>query len=394
MQRSIIYTILWSGKGKANFVFAAVGFLIGFVMLLLAVHLYKNVFEPINKELKTENASSFIIINKEVDISNSIGLTKSNFSDREIETIRSQPFVKRLGIFTSNQFKASVSIAGIGGSELPVESVETFFLDTIPPGWEWAPGDETVPIILSNEFVNLYNFVMAPSWHTPQMPKEAVNQFSMDLFLSGSGKSKQFHAKVVGYSDRIVSVLVPQGFMSWANAEFSNEKEIKPNRIILEVTDPSDKKLTGFLEKNGYETNRDKLKSNARSLVSILIIIITVFGSLLFTLALFLFLTTFSLLIARQRNDIELLFQIGYDIRYIRSIWIKRFSLLLILLFAASFLILFFMNYAIVQIAIKQSLVIEKNIHVIVFITGVLLLAAVLLYNRLRIQRSLLSIYQ
>lgn len=391
--KSLLHTILWRGRKNANFLFAGTGLLVGFVLLLLAIHLYKNVFSPINTEIKTENASAYLIINKKVDLTNSLGLIKTNFTEREIESLQQQKFIKRVGVFTSNQFKASVSIEGVGGSELPVESVETIFLDTVPENWNWNAGDETIPIILSNEFINLYNFVMAPSWGTPQIPKESINRFQMDLYVSGNGKSNLFHTKVAGFSDRIVSVLVPQSFMSWANTEFGDGKQTKPNRIILEVTDPSDKQLISFLDKSGYETNKDKLKSNARSFVSVLILVISIFGLLIFLLAVFLFITTFSLLIAEQKNDIELLFQIGYAIPAIHRAWMHRFIRWMLLLFVASIVILFILNYTIVNIASKQGLSIEKNISLLVYAAGLTLLAVVLLYNWVRIRSALGKIF-
>lgn len=393
MPQNRIHNILWSGSGRANFIFAAAGFLTGFTMLLLALHLYKNVFEPVNTAIKNENTSTYLILNKTVALTNSLGLSTSYFTEREIENINEQPFIKRTGLFTSNQFKAYINIKGVGGSDLPVESVESVFLDTVPPNWGWETGDKVVPIILSNEFVNLYNFVMAPSWNTPQISKEAMRNFPMELYLSGRGLSENFNAKVVGYSDRIVSVLVPQSFMTWANTKFAGDERSKPNRIIVEVTDASDRQLLNFLDKNDYETNRDKLKSNARSIISILIIVVSVFGFLLFILALFLFLTTFSLLIARQQNDIELLFQIGYDIKSVRKVWIRRFSIWLAILFVMSIAVLLLVNYAIVGIAASQALAINKNVSLVVYVTGIVMLGIVLLYNQLRIQRALRNIY-
>ncbi|MFN0276235.1 MAG: hypothetical protein ACKVPJ_10840 [Chitinophagales bacterium] len=391
--KKLLHTILWKGRKKASFLFAGTGFLVGFVMLLLAVHLYKNVFSPINREIKVENASTYLIINKKVDLTNTIGLTKTNFSDREVENLQQQKFIKKVGVFSSNQFKASVSIAGVGGSELPIESVETTFLDTVPQNWNWQQGDDVVPIILSNEFVNLYNFVMAPSWGTPQIPKETINQFEMDLYLSGNGKSKLFPTRVAGFSDRIVSVLVPQDFMNWANTEFSGGAKSKPNRIILEVADPSDVQLLQFLEKNSYETNKDKLKSSARNFVSILILVISIFGLLIFLLGIFLFLTTFSLLIAEQKNDIELLFQIAYDIPSVHKAWIIRFMRWVLILFVISIGILVLLNYTIVNVSQQQGLTIEKNISLLVYLSGIFLLAVVLLYNWLRIKNALVKIF-
>lgn len=394
MKNKTINSILWSRHGKTNFMFASAGLLIGLFMILLALHLYLNVLLPVNMQLNSEQNSEYLIINKQVNVTNTLGLFKTQFSEREIEDLHSKSFIESVGLFSSNQFKASVSIGGVGGSELPVESIDNSFLDTIPESWSWQEGSQNVPIIISNEFINLYNFVMAPSWGTPQIPKGAINKFPIDLYVSGNGRSDLFHANVLGFSDRIVSVLVPQNFMQWANAEYGNGKNILPNRIILKVKNPSDNLLISYLEKNGFETNKDKLKSSAKTIVSILIFVITFFGALIFILSVFLFITTYHLLIAEQKEQIALLFLNGYDVNEIRNNWSKNYLIRILILSVISISVLFLINIFIVSLAEKQGLEIKNKIHLIVYVAALFLFIIIAGYNHLRITNSLKRIYQ
>ena len=71
-------------------------------------------------------------------------------------------------------------------------------------------------------------------------------------FLSG-GKKEQFKGKVIGFSSRLNTILVPQAFMDWSNHEFAPEEHSDPTRLIVEVGNPGDENITKYLEDNGYE---------------------------------------------------------------------------------------------------------------------------------------------
>ena len=392
--RKLVSELLWGNRGRTNFLFAGTGLLMGFVMLLLAVHLYKNIYQPVSKDLKEEQSSSFLIINKKVGLGNTIGFAKSTFSEEDVDDFRKEPFIEDVAPFSSNQFRAHLFLAEYGESELPLEAIVNKFLDTIPDHWEWNEGDPIVPVIMSNEFLNLYNFVVAPTWGSRQIPRDVINKINGRLQIIGNNKIGDMKIKVVGFSDRIVSVLVPQNFMDWANAQYGDGEKHGANRIMIQVKDPSDKRLSSYLDKNGYETNKDKLKSSAQSIVSVLILVITILGSIILLLAVLLFLTTFRLFIARQKTDIDLLFQLGYTVRSISRVWMRLFIWLVTVLTIISCIIIFFVNLLVVDFTEKQGLQIVHNVNPVVYATAVIFAFLIVLYNQVSIRRLLVKMYQ
>lgn len=389
-----LHTLLWGRRIRTGYWFAAGGYLLGCLLLLLSVHVYENIYLPVNRTLKQEANSGYLIINKEVGLGNTFGLFKTTFDSSEIDDIRAQPFISGVGAFTANRFRASVRVAGVGGSDIPLEAVDASFLDTVPANWDWKPGDAEVPVILSNEFLNLYNFVMAPAWKTPQISRGEINSFRIDLDISGNGGNTVLHAKVMAFSDRIVSVLVPQSFMQWANIMYGSRKASGPERLIIKVRDPGDPALQNYLDAQQYDTNRDQLKSNAVALVSALIAVMSALGLLILLLALFLFLTTFRLLIARQQENIALLFQLGYTIPSVSRVWQRIYTLLVAALTLLSLGILYVTNYFLIRITTQYGLETEKHVHAAVLLTALIFASLVIAINRMNILKNLRSIYR
>ena len=120
--------------------------------------------------------------------------------------------------------------------------------------------------------------------------------------------------KVVGFSDRILSVLVPDEFLTWANNEYGSGDRKEYARAIAQVADPGDPKLQQFLKKHDYETSQDSLKGTAAGALQALLGIMAFLGLSFFVLATIIFLMAFELTIARARQEIDLLIQLGHTL--------------------------------------------------------------------------------
>lgn len=47
----------------------------------------------------------------------------------------------------------------------------------------------------------------------------------MDIVMRGNGRVEQYKGNIVGFSNRLNTILVPQSFMEWANQAFASEKK-------------------------------------------------------------------------------------------------------------------------------------------------------------------------
>lgn len=55
-----------------------------------------------------------------------------------------------------------------------------------------------------------------------------MSLIQMDIMMRGNGRVEQYKGNIVGFSNRLNTILVPQSFMKWAN-EISHRMQ-KPNR--------------------------------------------------------------------------------------------------------------------------------------------------------------------
>lgn len=334
----LLWKILLNKQGRWQFLVAGAGFCAGLFILLVSAQLHKDLNRVLFAQQSKENRSSYLLINKTVTLLNTFDKSVSGFTKEELDTLRQQDFFVAIGEFQTNQFKISANLTMQLGfsTDLFFEAVQDTFIDNRPPEFTWDAEKNFVPVIISSEFLNLYNFGYAMTQGLPQLPPDAIKMIPFDVTLKGNGKEKKFSAKVVAFSDRIPSVLVPWDFMTWANAEFG-EGEKAPSRLIAEVKDAGDERMKLFLEKKKYLTNPEKMQAQkAGSVLKMIITITGGVGALFVLLSLVIFLLNFQLVLSRARQEVEILLNIGYTRQSIsRILTIQLFLILLIVVAVA-----------------------------------------------------------
>ena len=134
------------------------------------------------------------------------------------------------------------------------------------------------------------------------------------LCVHGAGKEGTFTGRVIGFSPRINSILVPQNFMDWSNREFSVETDVKPTRLIVEVDNPTDTRVSEFMADNGYDTadnnmDAEKIMYFLKLLVSIVMIV----GCVISILSFYMLMLSIYLLVQKNSSKLENLLLIGYS---------------------------------------------------------------------------------
>ena len=115
------------------------------------------------------------------------------------------------------------------------ESVPDAYIDVKSADWRFDEQSDFLPIILPRNYLNLYNFGFAQSRNLPQLSEGVLGLVNVDIHISGNGKSRSFKGNIVGFSNRLNTILVPDRFMQWANGEFGNREVKDPSRLIVEV---------------------------------------------------------------------------------------------------------------------------------------------------------------
>jgi hypothetical protein len=337
----LLTNILWGRQSKWQFAFAGLGFTLGLLILLVSLQLYLDVKRIL--DVKAQSSADYLILNKDISLANTFGLASSTFSEAEIDSLRQQPFVNQLGIFTASQFQATVE----GNqtirfyTQLFFESIPDAFLDQVPGNWRWNEASKQVPIIVSQDFLNLYNFGFAPSQGLPQLSRSTVQLVPLTLTLSGPGGQQRYQARIVGFSDRIASVLVPDSFMRWANQHIGSGRSVAPSRIMIQVKDASDPAIADYLSQKNYQTNNDQLKSSQTGrLIQTVMSLIGTVGFFFIILSFIIFTSNFRVIIAEAKEEISLLLQLGYRVGVIAKHLLVYFAAFLLIVMAFVFILL------------------------------------------------------
>ena len=231
--------------------------LFGMMIVLLSVQFYKDVI-PVFTKGDSFMKKDFIIATKKVSTLGTFTNKNNAFSPEEIADLKKQPFTKTIGAFTPSQFKVSAGLGmqdtGINlSTEMFFESVPDEFVDINLDKWHFDKEAQEIPIIIPRNYLNLYNFGFAQSRSLPKISEGLMSLIQMNILLRGNGQVEQFKGNIVGFSNRLNTILVPQSFMDWANKKFAPNIEAQPARLIIEVNNPADsarRRKTGCRKNN------------------------------------------------------------------------------------------------------------------------------------------------
>ena len=386
---SILKKLLRQNRNPAQVIGAAVGAFIGLTLLLLALQTW---FDLRQIGGGGSDGDNFVTINKPVSLANTI-FGKSVFNQSEIQNIGNQPFVQSVGAFTANRFKVGASSRMLNFyTELFFESIPSAYLDVTDADFRWREGQAELPIIMSKDYLALYNFGFAISHGLPQFTASTIRQVTVDITIRGNGREQVFQGRIIGFSERINSVLVPEDFMTFANKNFGDQPDIGTSRILLKVASPYDRQLTNFLEEKGYELSTGRLiGGRLGTILNATIAALAGIGVLLMILSVLVFILNYQLIISKSVADIRLLRQIGYRPSDIAKI--LRGSLLRLLggVFVAVVLVLVVARFVVVNWLEKQSFEVANNYNIMVWLMGLSLFVSIIFINVWNIRKQVLA---
>lgn len=288
--------------------------LLGMLIVLLALQFYRDVRPVFSQEDGVIN-NDYLILSKKIS---AIGFGTTTFSSQELKEIESQPFTKRLGAFTASQYKVSCSmgIDGVAnfGTQMYFESVPDNFVDADKSQWQYDENSDFVPIILPRSYLTIYNFGFAQSRSLPKLSEGVISMIDMMVILRGDAKERRMRGKVIGFTNRLNTILVPESFMQWSNQEFAPNADIEPTRLIVEVGNPTDDRIAKFIQKHGYDIDEDKLQAGkATYFLKVMSAIVMGVGLLISALSFFILMLSIYLLVQKNTVKLQNLLLIGYS---------------------------------------------------------------------------------
>lgn len=286
--------------------------LIGMTVILGGIQLYSDV-KPVMSGESRLIGSDYLVVTRPIE---RVGSGGKRFSADDIAELSAQEFVTEVGAFTSSQYEVYGSIL-FGGRKLSTmlffESVPDDFLDIQPKEWRYIAGNDMIPIILPRNYLNLYNFGFSSTQQLPQITEDVIKRVELGISLRGNGLIEEYTGRVVGFSDRINTILVPEQFMVWANSRYGEGENEEATRLIIEVDNPADPELMAFIETNGYEIeNKPAESSKAMYILKVCVVIIVCIGVIFSLLSIIILTLSIYLLLQKNISKLENLVLIGY----------------------------------------------------------------------------------
>lgn len=319
MRKTIVWQLLRRNISPGQLAGYAVANLLGLAIVLTAIQFYRDVTTAWDSE-DSFISHDYVIISKTVD-GISLDGKSHEFTSEEIDEISTQSWASNVGQFTAAEFNVSASLDMWGrhfSTALFLEAIPDEFFDIRPDGWEWNPENSIfqtpeLPIVISKDYLTLYNFGFAASRGFPQISESTIGHIPIRISISGKGRQMYLTGRIVGFSSRLNTVAVPADFMLWANERFADKPAGNPSRLIIEVNNPGEPAIQSYLDEKEYESAGDKANTGKMAyFLSIITAVVIAVGVVISLLAFFILLLSIYLLLQKNRDKLRSLMMLGY----------------------------------------------------------------------------------
>lgn len=290
---------------------------LGMLVVLFGYQFYNDVL-PVFTRQDTFLKSDYLVVSKRIGMSTTISGSDNTFTEQESKALSRQAFSKKVGRFTSVEYKVYAAM-GINGqnilnSEIFLESVPDDFVDVPKAEWIFDKSRREVPVVMPQSYINMYNFGFADSHSLPKISAGVTGAVSLTFFIHAQdGHVEKYNGRVIGFSNRLNTILVPQSFVEWSNNMFAPGKSSRPNRLLLEVYNPADDAVTKYLDRNGYDVDSEKLNAEKTTFfLRMIVLIVMAVGLVITAMAFYLLLLSIYLLVQKNSEKLETLLLIGY----------------------------------------------------------------------------------
>lgn len=328
--KNVLKNILFQSKSNTQVLFSTVGAFVGMLALMFSVLLLNDIksFQNSDDDLLSSNS---VIIQKKVTKFTTIGLNSTEFTTKDIEELKQKEFIEEVAPFQSANY--GVGISEYSGDGLPsfyadmfFQSIPNEFID-VDTDWGWNEDSEFVPIILPRDFLMLINYGIAESQDLPQISEDLLSIARLKIHMNGTSKRGKITGKVVGFSQKISSVLVPESFLNYSNEMYGSKQVKLPQRLFLKVQKGSYGQLEALMDDMNLDIKKSALDmSKIKTVVNVIILVFLIFAILIILLSIFGFVQYIQLLLNKAKQDIVILNRIGYQLDVLLKVMLIHFS--------------------------------------------------------------------
>ena len=392
---NIIWKLLRQHISKGQLIGFAIANLIGLTIVLLAVQFYRDV-RPVFNDEESFISKDYLIITRAVTGAGAMMGNNGEFSDGDISDLEQQPWCRQVGRFLNSDFAIDAQL-GVGSghamhTQFFFEAIPDEFLDIDPDEWGFNPDKPEVPVIISRDYLSLYNFGFASTQGMPRISEGQAEMIPLEFTLSGNGVRDHMPGHIVGFSNRMNTVIVPEEFMQWANQRYGTGLEQHPQRLIVEVSTPGDVKIEQYMDEHHYEVAGDKMSSSkANYFLTVISGIVIAVGIIISLLSFFVLMLSIYLLLQKNTRKLQDLLLLGYSPAQVSTHYI-----LLVVVLNAAVLVLAIVLMLLGRMAYMDMIhafgVGGSGIWVAVLV-GILIMGAITLGNIHAIRRKIASLW-
>jgi len=313
----IIWKLLRQHISKGQLIGFAIANLIGLTIVLLAVQFYRDV-RPVFNDEESFIRKDYLIITRAVTGAGAMMGNNGEFTDADISDLEEQPWCRQVGKFLNSDFAIDARL-GVGNghamrSQFFFEAIPDEFIDIDPDEWGFNTAKPEVPVIISRDYLSLYNFGFAATQGMPRISEGQAEMIPLEFTLIGNGQRNIMPGRIVGFSNRLNTVIVPQEFMEWANRHYGTGIPQQPQRLIVEVSKPGDVKIEEYMDEHHYEVAGDKMSSSkANYFLTVISGIVIAVGVIISLLSFFVLMLSIYLLLQKNTSKIQDLLLLGYS---------------------------------------------------------------------------------
>ena len=336
----MIRKLLFNHQDKKQLYIALLGVFIGITFLVTSVHYLLRVSE-FGKDTEIIGAN-ILVIQRKVTSSSTLNLTKTDFELEEIEQMKKEPFIEDVQAVVSNNFRVWLEL---NEKRIPpfktdvfIQAVDKKFLDVKSDKWKWTEGDSFVPIIMPRDFIVMLNTFMSSSG-IPQISDELALDIKFKLRISNGQKEEWVDSKIIGFTNEIPALLVPEEFMYYANANFSDGSEADITQVMIAGKEGEFGKLEAYMDEHGLESrNSQVVVSRLKSIVGTLFGVISGISVIAVLLSGLVLIQYLQLLMTHNKYEIRTLLRLGFAPKRLINAFFLYFLKLFVIIASLGFL--------------------------------------------------------
>ncbi len=357
-------------QNKKQLTLALVGTFLGLFFLFTSLHFLHKIYTyGENSEMLSKNT---IVIQKKVTSGPLLGLNNPEFSDEQIDEVRSMEFVESCDPIRSNTFDVVLSIDDplipAFNSNIYVQSVHEDYLDVKTDHWDWDEGSKTLPIIMPRDFFIMMNNFLSAS-NIPQLSDDLVLDLKIDLNIGPRNYRETIHARIVGFTNELSSILVPEYFLNWANQKYGEKEKEVISQLVVKSKDGQFGLLENYLEEKEFESKKSQLLiAKLKSTLGVLLTIISTISLLAVFLSMLVLIQYLQLIMTKNDYEIRTLLRLGHAPNQLIKVFLKYFMSLFSVVAVLSLLLFIPAKYYLQQIFISNGISLDSSLSIYLFL--------------------------